>query len=282
MCNLLRILSFAAFFSLVPLSTIYAQGWVKVQSPFFTTTERQFTQSIPEQILPFNDQDDSSKRFTIISRQNPRIVPGVSALQGIDPSLQSIFSETGLLYSNLSQNPTSSYDNFLRSYVNYWKNTGTQTSVNDINQSPLLDNTVYIINTATTIQLSSLTQEHIDTDSVIIIHNSEDEDGEDLLLQINENFEPDTIPAIIVDGATEVTGNVTRIRSILVSRSISILNQETTPGGLEVIGNLIATQERVQERDNQSNAPSVFIQFNLDAYISLLPLLSIPEMQYED
>lgn len=144
-------------------------------------------------------------------------------------------------------------------YLDYVKSRKSYTSISDIAN---IDADGIYHYTGSSFTLSSAPTHNV----VLIIDNSE------TTVTIPDNLTQTTGFAILTNGTVSVSSTVDHINGIYIASTFNTGEEER---GLEISGNLIASSFQNGRSQSNNLTPSVFVNFDTDLYLKLLPYLSI-------
>ncbi|MCX7881576.1 MAG: hypothetical protein N2482_03675, partial [Patescibacteria group bacterium] len=136
--------------------------------------------------------------------------------------------------------------------------------------------------------LSAISQENLNRQTIIFQGNLTIDDtnkdifngknlvimsSSDINISVNSSFLPSGASlAFVSGGSINFSANVTQAKGIYIAQSI---NTGSSNQGLKIIGNIIAQNNFINNRQLANSArPSVFIVFDQNQYLSLLPYIS--------
>ena len=239
-------------------------GWIKLKNTSFLSGNN-LTNDIPATVTAY-DSDDTTQRYFIIASTNydPGVVSANSInLNGAQPSSKNWQATTT---KTTSMSPSD--------FLGYVKSRKEFETIDNVGQIETND-----YNNAILISTGDLTVD----DS-----NKTNFNNRNLVVVVNGNLNIDAaafIPtnasvAFIVTGTITFSNTTTQANGIFVAPTINL--GTTSNQGIKIIGNLSALGNLTSQRKwSTASKPSVFIVFDQNQYISLLPLLSIANYNWQ-
>lgn len=220
---------------------------------------------------PFDNIDDNTNRYVIIN----------------SPS-----SDPGIILASGSYNPGPSYNPiqasiknwYLGSYIqlnnqieiNFYEYIKSRKQTKEIeNIANINSNGIYIIKSDNL----TINNQPNNYDFLLVVRNSNNNDYGNLNININ-NFNSNLNSIAIVAKNIVFNSTVNNANGIFIA-----LNQFTyqSPTGLKIKGNLISkNQVSLVNRNDTNQKPSLFIVFDKNQYMKLLPILSIMNYQWQE
>ncbi len=240
-------------------------SFAKIKNASFYSN-RSLNNFIPASPTAYDADDDGSANFILSS---PGSDPGLVSAASINlgqgqPSIKGWKTTSS---SNTSLFTPSAFSQYIKSRASY-KNI---TSLSDIT-SQNYNNQVLFYN------------DNLDLTNPTIFNNR------NLVLVVNGNvnisytgaFSPlNSSLAILSTNTLTFSSSTTQVNGIFIAQSID--TGSTTNQGLKIIGNLIALDSFTNNRKwSITSRPSVFIIFDKDQYLNLLPMLSTVNYQWKE
>lgn len=237
--------------------------WTKLKDTSFFSGNA-LNNPIPAVISAY-DSSDTTTRYFIINSTNydPGIVAAPSIeLNNVDPSSKK-WQTTLTSAVSLS---TSDFLNYVKSRKDYH----TITNFNDINTNNY-NNTIVVSNTGIT--LDDTNKSNFDNKNLVVVV-----DG-DLTFNATAFTPTNAATAFIVTGTITFAPTTTEADAILVAPAINL--GTTTNQGLKIVGNLSTSSLTNGRLWTDNSKPSFFVVFNYNPYITLLPLLSTTDYNWQ-
>lgn len=230
---------------------IVVGSWFKLKNTsFHNLTSRSVY--VPASPLAFDSDDNTTRRLII----------GAEGLVSANGSINITPPPTNVLNSYIKNNYFL-IDQY-KSYVETFKEHKLITALNQLE-----NNKIHFYNGNLTI---SSTTDFNNKNLVLLIDGT---------LTISSNFQPTSSSIALLANTININSSVGQIEAILIGENISF-GTSNTP--LKIKGNLVAQNSVnpfTRERTDNKNRPSVFIVFDTQKYLNLLPLLSRKYYDYK-
>jgi len=238
------------------------EGWFKVSNASFTnrsaTSRNNF---IPNHIQAYDSTDDvSTHNFSI---KNAGIINQQSLLNvganSHDSEGNPIYSTPNIYTSGYSQINDVDYEKYTQ-YVKARKGFTTQALLSDI-----ASDGVYIISSPIVIDAASSTL--LSNKKVVLIAEGTN------TITITSDFNPTNAAVALVGPTIAIDPSVKNINAILIAGTIQT---GESVNELKISGNVVSQNILILKRKRSNpQKPSFFVDFNMKAYIDLLPYLSV-------
>ena len=258
-----------------PTPTPIPEPWTKLKNTSFISSNN-LVNDIPSSPTTIYDTDDDTTANFIIGAGGIVAAPTVS-LTKLNPTAQPSTNKWSVNYTPSSASLTaSSFLSYVKARKEYTKIIST-TSLNEISSDG-----IYLFQGSLTLTNAILNQAAA-TKFILIVN------GDVTINQSRFNFTGvdciDTTNsksvAILSTGKITFTDTVQCANGIFIADTIETGSTINLNQGLKIIGNLIAQTSFTETRKwSTFNRPSIFIYFNQQKYLDLLPYLSIANYEW--
>ncbi|MBI2051474.1 hypothetical protein HYT33_01800 [Candidatus Roizmanbacteria bacterium] len=236
--------------------------WVKLKNSSFSAVSA-LSNPIPALITAFDQDDDAAQRVFIVggSGSDPGVVAATSINTGTAKVSQNEWARGS--YETASNLSPKSYREYLKTRKDYQ----TISNLSAITEG---GKTYFWQNKDDPVVISD-TSAFDGKDNVVLVTAGE--------IQINADFKPTSAVALV---ATTITfaDTVKEARGVFVADTID--TGTNTANGLKITGNLNAKSAFQNKREVTDNSkPAVFIVFDPELFIKLLPSLSTAKYEYQ-
>jgi hypothetical protein len=237
--------------------------WVKLKNTSFYTS-RSLAQSIPASPIAYDADDDGSPYFIISSSGSD---PGLVAASYINLGTASV-SAKGWKTTE-PQNPfTFTPSQFLA----YLKARTALKTITDINNISSINSDTVVFNGNLTIDSTNISL--FNSKKLVLLVSGN--------LNINVNFAPSSSSiALLSTGTITISPTVSQVNAILIGQNVDL--GTTSDQGLKIIGNLVAIESLTNNRRwSTSSKPAVFVVFDKNLYLDLLPHLAVVKYSWRE
>ena len=247
----------------IPTPTVEPGPWIKLKNASFVSGNN-LSNHIPVAPATY-DPDDNTDAVFITTTSDPVHDAGIVSapnisLTGLNSAAKPNSKDQQLTYSN-------TFPLSLTSYINYIKSRKAYTTITSLDDPNINKNGIYFIasNLTITSEPSSINNYHM----VIISTGT---------ITINTDLTPDKSIAMIAP-TINFGSSVALAEGIFISNTMST---GTNTSGLKIVGNVIAQDSLTNGRTQSNvNQPSLFIVFDQQSYIDLLPYLSTASYEWK-
>lgn len=235
-----------------------AAGWFKLKDTSFNSRLSARQNYIPSNIQPYDSSDSTSTHNIFIGTagllmQNSQLEPGANAL---DANGKPIYSQYNWYTDGYSYINDVDY----AKYIDYIKGRKTITSISMLSE---VSTGIYSITPDLDIVLDSTIFDSKKT--VLVVEGDKN-------VVISSNFIPANGTVALVAKHIVIEPNVTEIKAILIGKTITTGD---SVNALKIDGNVIDEESLTLGRSRSDGSrPSLFVVFNVQMYLDLLPYLS--------
>ncbi|MFH0772789.1 MAG: hypothetical protein V1922_00565 [bacterium] len=239
-------------------------GWFKLSQTSYISRQSGRQNFIPNYIQKYDTDDATTNHNLMIGRssvgssglllQNGPLDPGANGYTNGTVT----YSSNNWYTNNYATTNNISYSNYIE-YIKSRKDYKTITALSEINTSG-----IYSIATNITLDQNNFDGKNV----VLVVANN-------MTASINTNFKPPNNGSVaVLAGKIEIDPAVTEINAILIGQSVT-MGSSVNP--IKIVGNLIDEEEAgvtVERARNDGSRPSLFVVFDPQTYLNLLPYLS--------